>query len=69
LGEGEDMIDPILVATIMVIVLIVIVLAILSSALVFIKPNEQGLYFRMGRFIGVLHPGMNMTAPIVSESA
>jgi len=67
LGEGENMIDPALVAAIMVIVLVVIVLAVVSSAIVFIKPNEQGLYFRLGRFVGVLPPGMSFTAPIVSE--
>jgi regulator of protease activity HflC (stomatin/prohibitin superfamily) len=61
------MIDPALVAAIMVIVLVVIVLAVVSSAIVFIKPYEQGLYFRLGRFVGVLPPGMSFTAPIVSE--
>jgi regulator of protease activity HflC (stomatin/prohibitin superfamily) len=52
---------------IMVIVIMIIMFALMASAFAIIKPNEQGLYSRMGRFIGVLSPGMNFITPLVGE--
>jgi regulator of protease activity HflC (stomatin/prohibitin superfamily) len=66
-GDGKNMVDSVLVAAVLVMVVMIIVLVIMSSAIVIIKPNERGLYFRMGRFVGVLSPGMNFTTPLISE--
>jgi len=51
----------------LVIVLLVIVIALMTTAIVIIQPHEQGIYLRMGRFVRVLTPGVNIVPPLVSE--
>ncbi|WP_026068781.1 SPFH domain-containing protein [Methanomassiliicoccus luminyensis] len=46
---------------------IVAVLLLVYNSVKIISPYEQGLYIRLGTFIKVLDPGLNVVTPIVSQ--
>ena len=45
---------------------IILILVLMASAIKIIPPYETGLYLRLGRHVGVLKPGVNFVAPLVS---
>lgn len=50
------------------VVLIVVIIAIFAAAGVrIVQPYEQGLYIRLGQFIGTKDPGLNWIVPMVSQ--
>ncbi len=49
------------------IILFIFVVAILSRAIVIIKPYEEGIYIFMGTFKRVLKPGLNFVSPVFRQ--
>ncbi len=56
-----------MVAIIGVTVLVAIVLAVMSTGFFVIQANERGVYFRFGRFVRILQPGLNIVTPLISD--
>ncbi len=46
---------------------IIVVLAIVYGSVKIVSPYEQGIYIRLGTFMRVLNPGINVVTPIVSQ--
>jgi len=51
----------------LVMIAIVVILLILSSGIRIIRPYEQGIYMRLGKFIRILNSGFNYVTPLISE--
>lgn len=45
----------------------IVAMLILLSSVRIIKPWEQGLAIRLGRFTGILSPGINLVAPFITD--
>jgi len=50
----------------LVIFAIIVALAILTNGIKIIRPYEQGIYMRLGRYVRVLNQGFNMVAPLIN---
>lgn len=50
----------------LLILALVAVLAIMSSGIKIVKPYEQGIYMRLGRYVRVLNQGVNWVAPLIN---
>ncbi len=50
----------------LVLLALVVALAILTNGIKIIRPYEQGIYMRLGRYIRVLNQGFNMVAPLIN---
>ncbi len=59
------MVDLVVVGLVMI--AIVVILIILSSGIRIIRPYEQGIYMRLGKFIRILNSGFNYVTPLISE--
>lgn len=44
-----------------------LVVAVMSTGIKVIRPWEAGVYMRLGRFAGILQPGLNIVPPLISE--
>lgn len=51
----------------LLIFIIVAVLVIMGSGVRIVRPYEQAIYMRLGRFVKVLDQGFNFVAPLISE--
>lgn len=51
----------------LLILALIAVLAIMSSGIKIIRPYEQGIYMRLGRYVRVLNQGVNWVAPLINE--
>ena len=58
------MIDPITI--ILLILLTAIIVYIIARGIVVIKPYEVGIYIRLGKFVGILKPGVHWVPPFIS---
>ncbi|MEM0449877.1 MAG: SPFH domain-containing protein [Methanomassiliicoccales archaeon] len=59
------MVDVLVIGLVMI--AIIVVLLILSSGIRIIRPYEQGVYMRLGRFVRILNSGFNYVTPLISE--
>lgn len=59
------MVDYVVVGLVMI--AIIAILLILSSGIRIIRPYEQGIYMRLGKFIRILNSGFNYVTPLISE--
>ncbi len=59
------MIDP-LTATLLFF-LAVIIVYVIARGITIIRPWEVGIYIRLGRFVGILRPGVNWVPPFISR--
>jgi regulator of protease activity HflC (stomatin/prohibitin superfamily) len=59
------MVDYLVVGLVMI--AIIVILLILSSGIRIIRPYEQGIYMRLGKFIRILNSGFNYVTPLISE--
>ena len=50
----------------LLIVLAVAIIAFVMSSVKIIKPYEQGVYMRLGKYIRILNQGMNFVAPLIN---
>lgn len=44
-----------------------VIIAVLRTGIKNIKPHEEGVYIRRGRFVRILEPGLNIVAPVFNE--
>jgi regulator of protease activity HflC (stomatin/prohibitin superfamily) len=51
----------------LVMIAIIVILLILSSGIRIIRPYEQGIYMRLGKFVRILNSGFNYVTPLISE--
>jgi len=51
----------------LVVFVIIVTLGIMSSGIKVVQPYERAAYFRRGRFIRILNPGISFVAPLVSS--
>ena len=58
------MVDIIMVLTVIVIVAVVL---IITSGIKIVRPYEQGIYMRLGKFVRVLNQGLNVVFPLINE--
>jgi regulator of protease activity HflC (stomatin/prohibitin superfamily) len=49
-----------------VILIVIVVLAIMSSGIKIVRPYEQGIYMRLGRYMRVLNQGFNFVTPLIN---
>lgn len=47
---------------------IVAAIVILANGIKIVRPYEQAVYIRLGKFIRVLNPGFNYVAPLINET-
>jgi len=47
--------------------IVIAIVAILASGIRIVRPYEQAIYMRLGRFIRVMNQGMNWVTPMISE--
>ncbi len=59
------MVDYFVVGLLMI--AIIVILLILSSGIRIIRPYEQGVYMRLGKFVRILNMGFNYVTPLISE--
>jgi regulator of protease activity HflC (stomatin/prohibitin superfamily) len=59
------MVDYLVVGLVMI--AIIVILIILSSGIRIIRPYEQGIYMRLGKFVRILNSGFNYVTPLISE--
>ncbi|MDD1747022.1 MAG: SPFH/Band 7/PHB domain protein [Methanomassiliicoccales archaeon] len=59
------MVDYLVVGLVMI--AIIVILLILSSGIRIIRPYEQGIYMRLGKFVRILNSGFNYVTPLISE--
>lgn len=50
-----------------VILIVIVVLAVMSSGIKIVRPYEQGIYMRLGRYMSVLNQGFNFVTPLVNS--
>ncbi len=50
----------------LLILALIAVLAIMSSGIKIVRPYEQGIYMRLGRYVRVLNQGVNWVAPLIN---
>ena len=48
------------------ILMAIIIVLIISKGIVVIKPWEVGIYVRLGKFVGILRPGVHWVPPFIS---
>lgn len=48
------------------ILIIIVVLAVMSSGIKIVRPYEQGIYMRLGRYVRILNQGFNYVAPLLN---
>ncbi len=58
------MIDPLTV--ILLVLLSIMIIYIIARGIVVIRPWEVGIYIRLGRFVGILRPGVHWVPPFIS---
>ncbi len=46
---------------------IIVILAVMTSGIKIVRPYEQALYMRLGRYVRVLDQGFNVVAPLINE--
>jgi regulator of protease activity HflC (stomatin/prohibitin superfamily) len=51
----------------LVILIVIVVLAVMSSGIKIVRPYEQGIYMRLGRYMRVLNQGFNFVTPLVNS--
>ncbi len=51
----------------LVLLIVIVVLAIMSSGIKIVRPYEQGIYMRLGRYMRVLNQGFNFVTPLVNQ--
>ena len=59
------MIDPF--TLLVTLILAIIIIIIISKGIVVIKPWEAGIYIRLGKFVGILRPGVHWVPPFISR--
>jgi regulator of protease activity HflC (stomatin/prohibitin superfamily) len=59
------MVDVVVVG--LLIIAIIVILLVLSSGVRIIRPYEQGVYMRLGKFMRILNMGFNYVTPLISE--
>jgi len=52
----------------LLILAIVAAIVILANGIKIVRPYEQAVYIRLGKFIRVLNPGFNYVAPLINET-
>jgi regulator of protease activity HflC (stomatin/prohibitin superfamily) len=50
-----------------VLLIVIVVLAVMSSGIKIVRPYEQGIYMRLGRYMRVLNQGFNFVTPLVNS--
>ena len=48
-----------------VVVIVIVLLVLLAMAVKIVKQYEQGVLFRLGRVVGVRHPGLQLIVPVI----
>jgi regulator of protease activity HflC (stomatin/prohibitin superfamily) len=51
----------------LVLLIVIVVLSIMSSGIKIVRPYEQGIYMRLGRYMRVLNQGFNFVTPLVNQ--
>ncbi|MBN1677020.1 MAG: SPFH/Band 7/PHB domain protein [Candidatus Thermoplasmatota archaeon] len=46
---------------------IIVILAVMSSGIKIVRPYEQAIYMRLGRYVRILDQGFNLVAPMINE--
>ncbi len=59
------MIDP--VSAILLIILSMLVIYTIARGILVVRPWEVGIYIRLGRFVGILRPGVHWVPPFISS--
>lgn len=49
-----------------VLLIVIVVLAVFSSGIKIVRPYEQGIYMRLGRYMRVLNQGFNLVSPLIN---
>jgi regulator of protease activity HflC (stomatin/prohibitin superfamily) len=52
----------------LLILAIIAAIVILANGIKIVRPYEQAVYIRLGKFIRVLNPGFNYVAPLINET-
>jgi regulator of protease activity HflC (stomatin/prohibitin superfamily) len=50
-----------------VLLIVIVILAVMSSGIKIVRPYEQGIYMRLGRYMRVLDQGFNFVTPLVNS--
>jgi regulator of protease activity HflC (stomatin/prohibitin superfamily) len=51
----------------LVVLAIIVILAVMTSGIKIVRPYEQAIYMRLGRYVRVLDQGFNVVAPMINE--
>ena len=51
----------------LVIVVIAAVVIVITSGVKIVRPYEQAIYMRLGKFVKVLNQGLNFVCPLINE--
>jgi regulator of protease activity HflC (stomatin/prohibitin superfamily) len=51
----------------LVVLAIIVVLAVMTSGIKIVRPYEQAIYMRLGRYVRILDQGFNVVAPMINE--
>jgi len=51
----------------LVVLAIIVVLAVMTSGIKIVRPYEQAIYMRLGRYVRILDQGFNVIAPMINE--
>ncbi len=46
---------------------IIVILAVMTSGIKIVRPYEQAIYMRLGRYVRILDQGFNLVAPLINE--
>lgn len=46
---------------------IIVILAVMTSGIKIVRPYEQAIYMRLGRYVRILDQGFNVVAPLINE--
>ncbi len=49
-----------------VLLIVIVVLAVMSSGIKIVRPYEQGIYMRLGRYMRILNQGFNFVTPLIN---
>jgi len=52
---------------ILTIIAVVVVILVITSGIKIVRPYEQGIYMRLGKFVRVLNQGLNVVFPLINE--
>jgi len=51
----------------LVVLAIIVILAVMTSGIKIVRPYEQAIYMRLGRYVRILDQGFNVVAPMINE--